>query len=190
MRSSENLTDEQLITEFAGGDSSACEELLLRYKNTVLSVARGYFLVGGDTEDLVQEGMCGLYSAITSFNAETPFAPYAYACIKNRILDAVKRCGAKNLTEVALVPFSEEGEGGAAIAFNPEDALIGSEDSREFSKKMKSALSPLEYSVLSMYIYGATLQEISEKFNLTYKQTDNALARSKNKIKKLISVKK
>ncbi|MGN1060398.1 MAG: sigma-70 family RNA polymerase sigma factor, partial [Candidatus Coproplasma sp.] len=78
------LTDEQLIAEFRSGDGNACEEILNRYKNKVLSIARGYFLSDCDTEDLVQEGMCGLYSAITAYSGDGSFAPFAYACIKNR----------------------------------------------------------------------------------------------------------
>ena len=80
-----NLTEEELVSSFRGGDKSAGEELLVRYKNKVLSVARRFFLAGGDTDDLVQEGMCGLYSAMTSFEGGSGFSAYAYASIRNRI---------------------------------------------------------------------------------------------------------
>ena len=87
----ENLSDEELVARFRAGDKRAGETVLARYKNNVLSVARRFFLAGGDTEDLVQEGMCGLYSAMTSFDGQGGFSAYAHACIRNRILDAVKQ---------------------------------------------------------------------------------------------------
>lgn len=184
MDGASKLTDERLIMLFRQGDGAACDEILNRYKNKVLAIARGYFLSGGDTEDLVQEGMCGLYSAMTSFSGESGFAPYAHACIRNRIIDAVKH-SLGVVQPVILRPFSEDEEGGAASAFSPEDALINSEDSREFSEIMKKSLSPLEYRAVAMYCEGATMAEMATALNLTYKQTDNALARAKRKLKNI-----
>ena len=180
-------TDEELAAAFRGGDKAAGEQLLIRYKNKVLSVARGFFLVGGDTEDLVQEGMCGLYSAIVSFEGNVGFSAYAYACIRNRIVDAVKKSNAgRSVAANAVTPFSEDGEGMAALDFNPEEALIDSEAMSEFSSAMKNALSTLEYRVIAMYIDGASMTEISSALGITYKQTDNALVRAKNKLRKMI----
>lgn len=184
MQNLQLLTDERLIELFRQGDGAACEEILNRYKNKVLAIARGYFLSGGDTEDLVQEGMCGLYSAMTSFKGDGVFAPYAHACIKNRIIDAVKH-SLGNVSPVTFLSFSEEEEGGAANAFSPEDALINSEESREFSEAMKRELSPLEYKAVALYVEGATMTETSAALNLTYKQTDNALSRAKRKLKNI-----
>lgn len=185
MDSANRQTDEQLIKNFRGGDNNACEELLMRYKNTVLSVARHFFLVGGDTEDLVQEGMCGLYSAMTSFKGESSFAPYAYACIRNRILDAVKRYGAKDYPPLELNNDYDDGDDGADRTANPEDALLDSEEKREFFAAMEKALSKLEYDAVRMYIDGATMAEIAKSLDITYKQADNALTRAKNKLKRL-----
>ncbi|MGN0804333.1 MAG: sigma-70 family RNA polymerase sigma factor [Candidatus Coproplasma sp.] len=185
MDSAKKQTDEQLIKNFQGGDNTACEELLMRYKNTVLSVARRFFLVGGDTEDLVQEGMCGLYSAMISFKGESGFAPYAYACIRNRILDAVKRYGAKDYPPLELNADYNDGEEGADNSVNPEDALLYNEEKREFFTAMKKALSKLEYDAVRMYIDGATMAEISSSLCITYKQVDNALTRAKSKLKEL-----
>lgn len=185
MDGANKVCDERLIELFRQGDGEACEELLNRYKNKVLAIARCYFLSGGDTEDLVQEGMCGLYSAMTSFNGESGFAPYAHACIRNRIIDAVKH-SLGNVQPVILKPFSEDEEGGAVSAFSPEDALINSEDRREFTDIMKKSLSPLEYKAVALYANGATMAEMASALNLTYKQTDNALARAKRKLKNII----
>lgn len=180
----EKLTDEQLIFQFRNGDGGACEDILLRYKNKVLAIARGYFLSDGDTEDLVQEGMCGLYSAITAYSGEGSFAPFAYACIRNRIVDAFKHTRG-NVPALVLKPFSEEEEGGVSLTVSPEDALINSEESRELNELMKSSLSKLELKAIEMYVEGATMNEIATALNITYKQLDNALTRAKRKLKKI-----
>ncbi|MDE7087842.1 MAG: sigma-70 family RNA polymerase sigma factor [Clostridia bacterium] len=183
----DGISDEELTVRFRSGDKRAGEQILVRYKNKVLAIARRFFLVGGDTEDLVQEGMCGLYSAMTTFEGESGFSSYAHACIKNRILDAVKKSsGVKNFCLACALPFSEEGEGANALNVSPEEQLIGTEAANEFSEKMKDALSGLEYSVVCAYVDGATMNEIAKSLNITYKQTDNALMRAKNKLRKIL----
>lgn len=175
------LSDEELVSRFRGGDKKAVEDLLIRYKNNVLSVARRFFLVGGSAEDLVQEGMCGLYSAIISFEGESGFSAYAHACIKNRILDAVKNsCAGKNTALNESSPFNEND--GLKSSFSPEELLLDSEAAEEFFLKIKGALSNLEYKAICMYIEGATMAEIASALNKTYKQTDNALVRAKHKL--------
>lgn len=181
---STKLTDEQLIIRFRSGDSSACEEILIRYKNKVLAIARGYFLSDCDTEDLVQEGMCGLYSAIMAFNGEGSFAPFAHTCIRNRIIDAFKH-NHGNVPALVLQSFSEEEEGGVSLAFSPEDALINSEESKELNELMKGSLSDLELKAIELYVEGSTMNEIASALKITYKQLDNALSRAKNKLKKI-----
>ncbi len=177
----EILSDEELVARFRTGDKRAGEEVLARYKNNVLSVARRFFLAGGDTEDLVQEGMCGLYSAMLSFEGKSGFSAYAHACIRNRILDAVKKsCACKNSPLNESKPFNEDGA--EAGQFSPEELLIGSEAASEFFTKIKGALSPLEYRAICMYIDGATMAEMCSALNKTYKQTDNALVRAKHKL--------
>lgn len=183
MEEIKKLSDEQLINLFKNGDGVSCDELLNRYKNKVLAIARSYFLSDGDTEDLVQEGMCGLYSAMTAYSGEGAFAPFAYACIRNRIVDAFKRSARGQAT--ACKPFSEEEDGGVSLAFSPEDALINSENKNEFSAVMRSALSDLEFKALEMYVDGATMSEMTSSLGLTYKQLDNALARAKRKLKSI-----
>ena len=179
----DNVSDEELVARFRAGDKRAGEELLVRYKNSVLSVARRFFLAGGDTEDLVQEGMCGLYSAMISFEGASGFSPYAHACIRNRILDAVKKsCAAKNSALNGSMTFNECGEGGAERSFSPEELLIDSEAASEFFIKIKGVLSPLEYRAICMYIDGATMAEMCVALGKTYKQTDNALVRAKHKL--------
>ncbi len=182
-----NLSEEELVSSFRGGDKAAGEELLVRYKNKVLSVARRFFLAGGDTDDLVQEGMCGLYSAMTTFEGETGFAAYAYACIRNRIVDAVKR--AESLKNAALNGSSPITEADGKTAYvNPEEMLIDNENGEEISQKMQKVLSALEYKVIRMYVDGATMSEIVSSLHLTYKQADNAVMRAKNKLRALYAI--
>ncbi|MCM1439426.1 MAG: sigma-70 family RNA polymerase sigma factor [Roseburia sp.] len=180
----EGLSDGELVARFRSGDKKAGEEVLSRYKNCVLSIARRFFLAGGDTEDLVQEGMCGLYSAMISFEGEGAFPAYAHTCIKNRILDAVKKSrGNKNSALNASRPFDEDGADNGQ-SFSPEELIIDSEETSEFFLKMKGALSPLEYRAICMYIDGAPMGEICAALGKTYKQTDNALVRAKHKLQK------
>lgn len=184
----QSRADEELVSLFRDGEKGAGEELLVRYKNTVLSVARRFFLVGGDTEDLVQEGMCGLYSAIISFDGESGFNNYAYACIKNRICDAVKKSSnKKNSALNRFLPFFEDNEGMAVSEFSPEEALIDSETVSEFFEIMNRFLSPMEYRAICMYIEGSPIAEISVALNRTYKQTDNALMRAKHKLRRVLN---
>ena len=160
-------SDEELVKASRAGDKRACDSLLERYKNVVRAMARRYFLVGGDAEDLVQEGMCGLYAAITSYRDEASFSAYARACIKNSIVDAVKRSvSGKNSALNGSLSFSEDGD------------------------EMPLALSPLEYKVMRMYMDGATMAEISASLGKNYKQADNALMRARQKIRREIEKRK
>lgn len=178
------LSDENLITRFKCGDGVACDELLNRYKSKVLAIARSYFLSYGDTEDLVQEGMCGLYSAMSAFSGDGAFAPFAYACVRNRIVDALKH-GGRGVPQTACLTFSEDEECGASNGFSPEEVLINTENKNEFSEVIKSALSDLELKALEMYVDGATMSEMTEALGKTYKQIDNALDRAKRKLKNI-----
>lgn len=181
------LTDEELVERFHGGDKAAGEQLLTRYKNTVLMAARRFFLSGGETEDLVQEGMCGLYAAMMSYDrTQAGFSAYAGACIRNRIVDAVKAGNnSKNAALNHFVSIPEVGETLFSREKNPEDALISSETQSELACVMREHLSALEYRVTSMYIDGLTMAEISSSLGRSVKCIDNAIARAKRKLQKL-----
>ena len=180
------MSDERLVVLSQQGDKAATDALLKRYKNMVLSVARRFFLSGGETEDLVQEGMCGLYSAMQNFE-RGDFPSYAYACIKNRIADEVRRSsGAKNMALNSSLPIDGEAMGMASPEVSPEDELINSESRDELSDLMRRALSPFEYRVMSMYVDGATMSEMCLALGKNYKSIDNAISRSKNKLQKLL----
>mgnify|MGYP001851867261 FL=1 len=184
----ENLSDERLAELSQGGDKNATELLLKRYKNVVLSVARRFFLSGGETEDLVQEGMCGLYSAIGGYSeGKSGFSSYATRCIRNRIIDAVKATsGAKHSALNNFLPIVEVGEELYPSRQNPEDELIKRENRREFLQKISKNLSSFEFQVTVMYMDGLTMAEMSSSTGKPIKSIDNALQRAKRKLLKLL----
>lgn len=183
------MTDEELALICQSGDKAAWEELYLRYKPRVLTIARRFFLSGGETEDLVQEGMCGLYFAVNGFKKELGnFSSYAYSCIRNRILNTVKKSGGAKYSALNnFLPIVEVGEEWSSDS--PEDELIKREDKRELLHKMSSILSALEFKALVMYTDGMSLPEISSALNKSTKSVDNAIHRAKHKLLSLITEK-
>lgn len=179
------MTDERLAVLCQSGDEAAWEELYKRYKPRVLSIARRFFLSGGETEDLVQEGMCGLYFAVGGFKESgASFSSYAYSCIRNRIVDAVKKnSGAKYSALNNFLPI-DAGEEIYVSGENPEEKIIGIENRRELLHKMSKILSSLEFKALVMYTDGMTLAEISSALDKSAKSVDNALTRAKYKLQK------
>ena len=184
----ENLSDERLAELSQSGDKNATELLLKRYKNVVLSVARRFFLSGGETEDLVQEGMCGLYSAIGGYSeGKSGFSSYATRCIRHRIIEAVKATsGAKHSALNNFLPIVEVGEELYPSHQNPEDELIKRENRREFLQKISKNLSSFEFQVTVMYMDGLTMAEMSSSTGKPIKSIDNALQRAKRKLLKLL----
>lgn len=177
------ITDDMLAKAAQRGDKAAEEELLHRYANLVRAAARRYFLQGGETEDLIQEGMIGLYSAIRDYKAEKngSFASFACVCVSHRILDAVRSSAKKrNLPLNTSVPLLAAE--GVAAADDPLDRMIRLENNREFIGKMTGVLSDLEYRVTTMYVDGFSVSEICEATGKSGKSVDNALQRSKKKL--------
>jgi RNA polymerase sporulation-specific sigma factor len=179
------MTDEQLVALFQKGDRAAGEQLLSRYKNRVLAIARRFFLSGGETEDLVQEGMCGLYSAMLTYetSSSASFTTYAHTCIKNKIIDVVK--AGNNNKNSALNDFLPILDVSGELYFSentPEDELINNENKSEFLVILAKNLSPFEYKVMTMYIDGLSISEISSALGKPNKSIDNAVMRSKRKL--------
>lgn len=184
------MTDEELVLKCQSGDSVAEEELYGKYKPVVLKIARRFFLSGSETEDLVQEGMLGLYSAVKGFKAGSSFHAYACKCIRNRILDTVKKsCGAKHSALKDFLPIVEIGEEWVSFE-SPEDEMIKRENKRELLHKMGRILSPFEFQAFEMYSEGMTTQEISSILNKSTKSVGNALQRAKDKLQKQFSAEK
>ena len=183
--------DEELVALAQNGDKQAMEELLIRHAGLVRGCARGFFLIGGETEDLIQEGMIGLYGAISDYReGETAsnFKNFAYLCISRRLIDAVKSSARKKnspLNDATPIGIIDEGKGLSA-SFNPEDLLILRDDRREFRQKISGVLSDFEFKVTTMYMDGMTCAEICEATGKPAKSVDNALQRSKKKLQEVL----
>ena len=179
------MSDESLALAAQQGDKAAAEELLRRYKNVVRGVARSFFLAGGDAEDLAQEGMIGLYRAVTDFKeGGLSFKNFAYLCIQRRIIGAVRSAARlKNapLNRAVPLPPENEAEGALYAAEDPEALLIGDEERSEFLEKLRGALSPAEYRALTLYMEGLSIAEIAARERRSEKSADDAVQRAKRK---------
>ena len=196
----ESRTDEELALLAQQGDEDALEYLLNKYKNFVRSKARSYFLIGADHEDIVQEGMIGLYKAIRDFKPEklSSFRAFAELCITRQIITAIKTATRqKHIPLNSYVSlnkpiYDEESdrtlldvitEGRLA---NPEDMLISQEDVGLIEDRIGQMLSSLEREVLSAYLDGKSYQEIALELDRHVKSIDNALQRVKRKLEKFL----
>lgn len=180
------MTDEEKVLSAQSGNKTAEEELLYKYSTLVKYIAGRFFLFGGETEDLAQEGMVGLYSAINSYTAgNANFNTYAYTCIRNAIVSAVKKSnGAKYSALNNFVPLEIVGE---VSPVSPEDEIIRHENRREFLQKISKELSSLEFKVTVMHLDGMSISEISEALCKPQKSISNAIARAKTKLIKAYS---
>ncbi len=196
-----DMPDEAVAELARGFDGDALEYLLNKYKNFVRAKARSYFLIGADREDIVQEGMIGLYKAIRDFKQSrlTTFRAFAELCITRQIITAIKtatRQKHKPLNSYVSLNkpmFDEESDRtlidivASGKISNPEDIIIGREDYSIIESKMGKMLSPLEMQVLRKYIEGKSYFEVAEDLNRSVKSVDNALQRVKSKLEKLIT---
>lgn len=179
------MTDEQLIYAARVGDKAAESRLIEKYSPLVKSISAGFFISGATAEDLFQEGVMGLYSAIGGYSANVGanFSTYAYKCIRNAVLDAVKKSlGAKNAALNNFVPIVEIA--GELSPSDPEDELIRREQRREFLQKISKILSSYEFKITVMYLDGLSASEISVAVGKSVKSVCNALNRAKTKLQK------
>lgn len=198
-----DMQDEDVVALCHQGDTMAEEYLLNKYKNFVRSKARSYFLIGADHEDIVQEGMIGLYKAIRDFRVDklASFRAFAELCITRQIISAIKTATRqKHIPLNSYVSlnkplYDEESdrtlldviiEGRAA---NPEELIISQEDLNNITGRINEVLSPLEQDVLQAYLDGKSYQEIAEMLGRHVKSIDNALQRVKRKLEKYLQEK-
>ena len=200
----ENMTDEEIVrVAQQDGDGAALEYLLNKYKNFVRTKARSYFLIGADHEDIVQEGMIGLYKAIRDFREDrlSSFRAFAELCITRQIITAIKTATRqKHIPLNSYIslnrPIYEEDSDRTLLDVitedapsNPEEMLIDREDLSVIEGRIGSMLSDLEKQVLIRYIEGKSYVEISEEMNRHVKSVDNALQRIKRKLQKFLDEK-
>ena len=191
-----DMTDEEIALLAQDADGAALEYLLNKYKNFVRSRARSYFLIGADHEDIVQEGMIGLYKSIRDFRTDklSSFRAFAELCITRQIITAIKTATRqKHIPLNSYVSlnkpiYDEENDRtlldviSEEIQSNPEELLISQEDLMLIEGRIGEMLSPLEKQVLLRYLDGKSYQEISDELGRHVKSIDNALQRIKRKM--------
>ena len=186
----EDLSDETLCRLAAEGRREAEEILVTRYQRLVRTCARPFFLIGGDSEDLIQEGMLGLLAAIRGFQSgkETSFRTYAEICVRSRLYAAVRAAQRdKHFPLNHSVSFETPlFDGTNAYLFSseesPEDVIIGREELRERLAALKGQLSELEANILPLYLNGLSCGEIAKQVDRSQKSVDNAIQRIRRKM--------
>lgn len=185
MRDFINYSDEELLRRLRTGEENIQEYLLEKYKPFVKSRSRALFLVGGDREDLIQEGMIGLFKAIRDFNPEkgVPFAGFAKLCVERHLYTVIENAGRlKNAPLNGYVSLSDETN--QLVDRGMEDAVIQRELYQQIYEEAQSYLSTLEREVLELYLEGLDYTEIAKRLGKSDKAIDNALQRIKSKIRK------
>ncbi|MBR4656715.1 MAG: sigma-70 family RNA polymerase sigma factor [Oscillospiraceae bacterium] len=179
-----HLSDLELLAR-SSGSHDAMRALIIRYTRLVRICARPLFLAGGDHEDLVQEGMIGLLDAIRSFEPDTgtPFESYAAICIRRRMISAVRSASARKHAPLNdSVPLG----GSCMSSTDPEAEFIDREAHQARLNALYPVLSPIEESVLRLYLEGCSYREIAQRVNRPQKSVDNAIQRIRRKATKII----
>ena len=188
--------DEELVYMAREGDEEALEFLINKYKNFVRAKARTYFLVGADREDIIQEGMIGIYKAIRDYRSDrlASFRAFAELCITRQIITAIKTATRQkhiplnSYVSLNKPVFDDESERTLmdvmvpGVTTDPEELLISQEEVADIEGKMDELLSPLEKEVVDLYLEGKSYVEIAEQLGRHVKSVDNALQRVKRKL--------
>lgn len=197
----ESRTDEDLVEAVRNGDHEALEYLIHKYRNFVRAKARSYFLIGADREDIVQEGMIGLYKSIRDFREDklASFKAFAELCITRQIITAIKTATRqKHIPLNSYVsldkPIYEEDSDRTLLdvicavrVTDPEELVIHQEEFDDIEDRMAELLSDLERKVLMLYLDGRSYQEIAVDLERHVKSIDNALQRVKRKLEKYLA---
>lgn len=198
----EHLTDEELLTLIHIGNADALDYLITKYRLFVKAKARTYFLIGADKEDIIQEGMIGLYKAVRDFRGDklSSFKAFAELCITRQIITAIKTATRQkhmplnSYISLDKPVYDEESDRTlldmitSEVSESPEDVIILQEEYVQLEKKMNEVLSELERQVLARYLDGQSYNEISEQLNRHVKSIDNALQRVKRKLERHLGV--
>ncbi|NLV91596.1 MAG: RNA polymerase sporulation sigma factor SigH [Firmicutes bacterium] len=194
------MEDEQVVELIRASDERALDYLINKYRSFVRAKARSYFLIGADREDIVQEGMIGLYKAIRDFRPDklASFRAFAELCITRQIITAIKTATRqKHIPLNSYVSlnkpiFDEDSDrtlldilSGAKVS-DPEELVISREEFVHIERKMGEFLSELEWKVLMFYLEGKSYQEIADDLNRHVKSVDNALQRVKRKLERYL----
>ena len=192
MKNQDTRTDEELVQCSRGGDTEATDVLVGKYKNLVRRKANAFFLIGGDTDDLIQEGMIGLFKAVRDYDGtrESSFLNFATICIERQLRTAIERNNRKKHQPLNnYVSIDQENDSEpleetlkSLQAVSPEELVIRAEDLQEIRRMASEDLSPMEKAVLSMHLSGLSYVEIAEALGKNQKSVDNALQRIRKKL--------
>lgn len=188
-------SDEELLERMRMGENGISDYLMEKYKSLVRKKARTLYLMGGERDDLIQEGMIGLFRAVMDFQPDkgASFMTFAGLCIDRQLYNAVQSSQRqKNLPLNSYVSFSDEDENRLEQLWveNPESIVIEREDVRAFKEEISKILSPMEKKVLDAYLRGDSYEEIAGMLGKSQKSVDNALARVRGKIRRYIDGRK
>jgi len=203
VESYDNMLDEEIVLSAREGNTASLEYIINKYKNFVRAKARSYFLIGADKEDIVQEGMIGLYKAIRDFKNDklSSFRAFAELCITRQIITAIKTATRqKHIPLNSYVSlnkpiYDEESDRTlldiltATKITDPEELIISREELVSIESKIGEILSDLELEVLMSYLQGKSYQEIACDLDRHVKSIDNALQRVKRKLEKYLEIK-
>lgn len=199
----DDMSDEDIVEEARTGDPEAIEYLITKYKNFVRVKAKAYFLVGADKEDIIQEGMIGLFKATRDYRRDklTSFKAFAELCITRQIITAIKTATRqKHIPLNSYVSlnkplYDDESDrtlldviSGGKVT-DPEELIISSEELYSMENKIVELLSDLEWEVLMAYLDGKSYQEIADELKRHVKSIDNALQRVKRKLERYLELK-
>ena len=198
----DRMTDEQLLCDYKNGNPEIMDYLMVKYKSMVRKKARAMYLLGGENEDLIQEGMIGLIKAVRDFDEtqKTSFSSFAELCVSRQMYSAIEASNRKKHlplnSYVSLYEDSEqEGEGRSLPLIDtiesskendPEVLYFGKEYTEAFAEQLKELLSPLENHVLYLHLMGTDYRTIAELLGKSPKSVDNALQRIKTKAQKIL----
>ena len=202
MNKYDRMTDEQLLCDYKNGNQEIMDYLMVKYKSMVRKKARAMYLLGGENEDLIQEGMIGLIKAVRDFDVtqKTSFSSFAELCVSRQMYSAIEASNRKKQlplnSYVSLYEDSEEvGEGRSLPLIDtiesskendPEVLYFGKEYTEAFAEQLKELLSPLENHVLYLHLMGTDYRTIAELLGKSPKSVDNALQRIKTKAQKIL----
>ncbi len=200
VRQYDDMTDEDIVVDARDGQNDALEYLIQKYRNFVRAKARSYFLIGADREDIIQEGMIGLYKAIRDFRSDklASFRAFAELCITRQIITAIKTATRqKHIPLNSYIslnkPIYEEDSDRTLMdvistvrVSDPEEMIINREEFGDIEEKMGEILSDLEWKVLMAYLDGRSYQEIAVDLRRHVKSIDNALQRVKRKLERYL----
>ena len=187
----EERSDEELMEGIRGGEQECMDVLIERYKGQVRKEARTLYLIGGDSDDLIQEGMLGLFKAIRDYRPEkeASFGSFVKLCISRQLYTAIQ--AASRQKHSPLNTYVELTEGlddvsDSSRGKSPEELLIDQESAESLQDRIEALLSPMEYGILQRYLNGENYVQIAEGLERSPKSIDNALQRIRRKIKKFM----